>query len=231
MDPVTGAILAKAAGGIFGWLNNRNEAKNYEKAGNRAGDDALGAFNYLQGSPIGQQYLPGGGEAFSMAGSLLGAGGSASAGGLGAYKNYLNSVGYQHQMKSGQQAITGSAAARGLLGSGSTAKALTRYGQDISTQNFNNYLGHLMNLSGQGLQAGGMIGSAAMQGYSDRARYHYMGDTGSAATGAQGWDQLIGGLGGAYDSWRLGRTPSQPAATDPSDYYNWRFGGQAGQSA
>jgi hypothetical protein len=196
-------IAANILGGVAGWLSNRSKAKGYENAGNRAGETSLGAFNYLQGSPMGQQYLPMGGNAAEMQGNLLGLGDSGA--GNAAYKNYLGSIGYQSQLQSGQQAITGSAAARGLLGSGSTAKALTRYGQDLSKQSFNNYLGQLSGVAGQGLQAGGMIGNAAMAGYGNAARYQFAGGTGASDARAGGWEQLVGGLGGAYDAWQTGR--------------------------
>lgn len=57
-----------------------------------------------------------------------------------AFDNYLNSTGYKFQMKQGQDAIASSAAARGLLNSGATAKALTKFGQGTGSQYFNDYL-------------------------------------------------------------------------------------------
>ena len=46
--------------------------------------------------------------------------------------------GYQFRLSQGTQAITGNAAARGLLQSGATAQALTRYGQDLASQEYGN---------------------------------------------------------------------------------------------
>lgn len=66
-----------------------------------------------------------------------------------AFNNYLNSTGYQFQLGQGTSAITGSAAARGILNSGSTAKALTNYGQNLASTTFNNYLGQLGGLNSQ----------------------------------------------------------------------------------
>lgn len=88
-----------------------------------------------------------------------------------AFNNYLGSTGYQFQLDQGSRAITGSAAAKGMLNSGATAKALTRYGQDLGSSYFNNYLGQLGNLNsqqfntaGQGINATVSTGSAGTQG-------------------------------------------------------------------
>jgi hypothetical protein len=88
-----------------------------------------------------------------------------------AFNNYLNSTGYNFNMDQGTRAITGSAAARGLLNSGSTAKALTQYGQNLGSSYFNNYLGQVSNLNtqqsntaGQGINATVSAGSAGTQG-------------------------------------------------------------------
>lgn len=66
-----------------------------------------------------------------------------------AFNNYLGSTGYNFQMDQGQRAITGSAAAKGLLNSGGTAKALTTFGQGLGASYFNNYLGQLSGLNTQ----------------------------------------------------------------------------------
>lgn len=88
-----------------------------------------------------------------------------------AFNNYLNSTGYNFQMDQGSRAITGSAAARGLLNSGSTAKALTSYGQGLGSSYFNNYLSQLgkvndqqFNTAGQGINATVSAGSAGTAG-------------------------------------------------------------------
>lgn len=47
-------------------------------------------------------------------------------------------LGYAFRMSEGQKAIERSAAARGGLNSGATMKALTRFGQDTASSEFNN---------------------------------------------------------------------------------------------
>lgn len=87
------------------------------------------------------------------------------------FDNYLNSTGYKFQADQGTRAITGSAAARGLLNSGSTAKALTSYGQNLASTTFNNYLGNLsglntqqQNTSNAGTTAAQVVGQAGTSG-------------------------------------------------------------------
>ena len=91
--------------------------------------------------------------------ALLGQGGD-SAAASGAFNNYLNSSGYNFMLNSGSKAITNNAAAGGTLNSGATGKALTSFGQNLGTQYFNNYLGQLQGLVGNGNTAAGLISGA-----------------------------------------------------------------------
>lgn len=206
--PVGGAL----AGGVLGMLNARSQASAQQQAGQQAGQTAMGGFNYLAGSPIGTQYLPAGGAAIGQQQALLGIGGDPAAAAQ-AFQNYQNSTGFAGQMQAGQNAITGSRAAAGLLGSGSTLRALQAQGQQLGAQSFNNYLGQLGGVAGMGLQAGGMVGQAAQAGAGQAAGMQYGGAMGAADTRAAGWDQLLGGLGQAAEAYRNRRgAPAQPAA-------------------
>lgn len=59
--------------------------------------------------------------------------------------DYQTSPGYDFRMQQGEKAIQNSAAARGMLNSGSTLKALEQYGQDYGTNDYQTYLGNLQN--------------------------------------------------------------------------------------
>lgn len=74
-----------------------------------------------------------------------------------AFQSYENSTGHQFRLQTGSNALQTSAAARGLLKSGSTLKALDQYGQNLGTQDFQGYLG---NLAGQ--QQLGVNGSSTL---------------------------------------------------------------------
>lgn len=91
--------------------------------------------------------------------ALLGVGGDPAAQ-QQAFSNWKDSTGYQFGMDQGTQAITGSAAAKGLLNSGSTAKALNTFGQNYANTQYQNYLNPLQNLVNSGNQAGSTIGGA-----------------------------------------------------------------------
>ncbi len=91
----------------------------------------------------------------SLISKLLGVNGDAE----GGFNNFKNSIGYQHTFDEGQRAVTGSYAGRGLAQSGAAMKALQDRGQETAKSSFLAYLQSLLGLSGQGLQAGGLIGS------------------------------------------------------------------------
>lgn len=74
-----------------------------------------------------------------------------------AYQNFLDSTGYKTNLNSGVDAINSSQAAKGLLNSGATGKALTRFGQGLGASYFNNYIQQLMGASAQGIQAGSAV--------------------------------------------------------------------------
>ena len=115
------------------------------------------AYDYLKSSFGGS--VSNGTGANDLVASLLGVGGTPGAGaaGLDAFKN---SAGYQNVINGGTRDIEGNAAARGLLRSGSTGQALVNFGQQTANNYYNQYLQNLLGLSGQGMQAGGLIGSA-----------------------------------------------------------------------
>jgi hypothetical protein len=66
---------------------------------------------------------------------------------------FRNSTGYNFRVNEGQRAITNNAAVRGMLNSGATLKGLTRFGQDIGSQEFGNYLNTLLGQQSLGANA------------------------------------------------------------------------------
>lgn len=133
-------------------------------AGAKAGAKAdLTGFNYLSGSPQETGYIDNGGAANSAESQLLGLS-PATAGTQNGFSNYLSSSGYNFEKQQGQDAITGSAATKGILNSGAAAKALTSFGTNLASTGFNNYLGQLGNVSQQGQTALGQVGQAGTSG-------------------------------------------------------------------
>lgn len=80
-----------------------------------------------------------------------------------AFKNWQDSTGYQFGLNQGSQAITGNAAATGLLNSGATAKALNTYGQNYANTQYGNYTNQLQGLVNSGNQAAGVVEGAGQQ--------------------------------------------------------------------
>lgn len=116
--------------------------------------------------------------------ALLGLGGDTAAADQG-FQRFRDSSGYNFQMDQGSRAITGNAASRGLLNSGSTAKALQTFGQGMADQSFNSYLDNLLQYSNLGLQAGQVLGGAGQQ-------------TQSSGKSKKGLGGVVGGLGSMF---------------------------------
>lgn len=104
---------------------------------------------------------------FSPATAYAGQGGDAIAALLGGdatgFNNYKDATGFDFLSQQGSRGITGNAAAGGLLRSGSTAKSLVDYGNNMQNQYSQDYLKNLLGLSGLGMQAGGLISGAGQQ--------------------------------------------------------------------
>jgi len=96
--------------------------------------------------------------------------------------DFETSPGYDFRMSEGQKAIERSAAARGGLYSGGTAKALTRYAQGVASDEYNTYANRLAALAGVGQSATGST-SAAGQNASNTISNAY-GNMGNAQANA-----------------------------------------------
>lgn len=124
-----------------------------------------------------------GGGANSQIAAMLGLGGP-EAQNTG-FENWKNSTGYQFGMNQGMGAVTGGAASKGLLNSGGTLQALTKFGQDYASTKNNEYLTSLQGLVGNGLNAAGTVGNAGQVSNS----------SGSSSKGAGGFIGSLMGKG------------------------------------
>jgi hypothetical protein len=122
-------------------------------ATSHTGNQAYGALSDAFAPVMGQTAQSG-----DFISQLLGLKGDAGAN--DAFQKYLGSTGYQFNLNSGSNAITGNAAAKGLLNSGSTLKALSDYGQNTGASYFNNFLQQLLGLGKQGTDAGSLLAGA-----------------------------------------------------------------------
>lgn len=94
--------------------------------------------------------VQGGVNAFNTLNDTLGQG----------FDAYKKNAGYDFQLNQGDQAIAGTAAAKGLLNSGSTQKALARFQSGLGSTMYNNWLERLASAAGIGLGTGNTLTSA-----------------------------------------------------------------------
>lgn len=142
-----------------------------------------GVFNWAkdQSSP----FISGGSGAFGALGGILGLGGTAEQD--AAFKNYMNSTGYKFLLDSGAKAVTGSMAAKGLLKSGSTLKALTSFGQNLASTKTAEYMNSLLGMSQVGTNALAATTGAGVQTGANIAQTGAAG----AASKADAWGSLF----------------------------------------
>lgn len=166
-----GNIIGGIIGGIAGKIAAGKQAKGLRKAGERA----AGVLDPFSEAGV---------TANTAALQALGQGGPGTQDVQ--FQNFLNSTGFREQLRAGSEAITGNQAAAGLLNSGATLKRLTRFGQDLGQQSFQNFFGNLSSIAGRGLTAAG--GQAGILSGSGAA---------AADAAATGNEALITGFGRA----------------------------------
>lgn len=199
------SVLGAVAGPLIGAVGSLIGGHSASSAAGQAAQQSMTGYNYLTGKNGTQGYVDSGNNANNMQAQLLGAA-PLGAGTSNAFNNYLNSAGYKFQLGQGIDAINGSQAARGILNSGSTAKALESFGQGLAGQTFNNYLDQLGNVSQSGLTAAGQIGAAGTGGGASAAQATQnggvnMGNAFTTAGGVLGGAlSNVGGLGGQGNS-------------------------------
>lgn len=123
---------------------------------NQSSNQNYGAASSALGGTVGQT-----GTAASAIAALLGNGGTAAQ--QQGFNNYKNSSGYNFDLQQGSNAITGNAAANGLLNSGSTLKSLSNYGQNTANNFLQQYIQNQSGLAGLGISANNSINGAGQQ--------------------------------------------------------------------
>lgn len=113
--------------------------------------------------------------------------------------NYID-PGYQFRLNSGTNAINNNAAASNMLQSGDTLRALTEYGQDMGSQEYNNAFNRFLGegqfrqgLAGMGQNAATQGGELANQGAAQVAHISSQMDPGASD---RIWGKIASGMGG-----------------------------------
>jgi len=138
------------------------------------------------------------------------------------YGGFYASPGYQFRFDEGQRGINANRAASGSLQSGDAMRALTRYGQDYASNEFNTQLNQLFSVAGLGQTATGQ-GNALAGQYGAQVGQNNQNASNalqsSYGTQANAWGNALGNIGGiAAYNW-----PSSGGATGgqspPSDLW------------
>jgi hypothetical protein len=187
------SAIAGLGSAILGYSSAKKQAQAQTDAANRSADLAQQGYQYALANPNIQQAQSQGTEAGSQYGALLGLGGDTNAANS-AFQNYLNSSGYQFQQQKGMDSITGSAAAKGLLDSGSTLKALQSYGQGLGSSYFSNYMNRLQGVQQQGLNTSTGVANLASGAGAQAANAVQTGAANSTNLSANGTQALTSGL-------------------------------------
>lgn len=135
----------------MGLFKKPKPATQTSESGNHAWDAISGSMTPALG------YVTQGGN---MLANLLGVGSGGSGAQTGALENFANSGGMQFLRDQGNNQIDSNQSAKGLLKSGSTLKALDKYGQGLGSTYLSQYMDKLLGLSNLGLGAGGLMAQA-----------------------------------------------------------------------
>jgi len=128
------------------------------------------------------------------------------------YGGFYASPGYQFRFDEGQRGINANRAASGSLQSGDALRALTRYGQDYASNEFNTQLNQLFSVAGLGQTATGQ-GNALAGQYGAQVGQNNQ-NASNALQSSYGnqaaiWGNALQGVGGAGLDYFAGRgTPS-----------------------
>jgi hypothetical protein len=132
--------MGKIAQGVFGG----SRSKQSSSASNRAYDSLNTAFSPLYG----QATQGAKGLSDLLSGDSTG------------FDKYKDATGFDWAAEQGSRGITGNAAARGLLRSGSTGKSLVTFGNGIQDQFATNYMDKLLQQAQLGFNAGNLVSGA-----------------------------------------------------------------------
>lgn len=183
-----GNIVGSVVGSVIGAAGARSAAKAQSSAARYAADAQLQAAReanelqkriYEENVARQQPFLQTGTQFFNQLAAL-------QRGGPQAAQNFLQmDPGYGFRLSEGMKALERSAAARGGLLSGGAGRALTRYGQDVASQEYGAAYNRLAGLADVGPRAAGVM-SGLGQAYAGEAGRNLLAGGQAAAQGILG---------------------------------------------
>lgn len=230
------AAVGAVAGGVGSMIN----ASSGSKASSSAADAQVAAANRaadLQKQEYDQTrsdlapWRDTGGRAINYLGGILNVPGSTSVDPTNALRS---TPGYNWAMNQGVDARERSAAAKGGLLSTPEQKSLTTFGQGLADNTYQNYLNNLFNVSGSGLNAASMTGTAGTN-YANQAGQDYMAAGQAQAQGTlnaynaqqSGYNSLASGLGAGMSYLNSPGMKNYLNTLNPSGY-NTNYSGTSG---
>jgi len=202
---------ASLIGGAMSSSSAEDAAQTQADAANRAADLQYKAFKEQQATL--KPFLEAGYKGENRLLDLLGLSGNTNVQGYGSLaKNfsmadYQADPGYDFRLTEGIKALDRTAASRGGLLSGAALKGVTRYGQGLASEEYQNaynryqtnranILNPLQSLAGQGQTTANTLGNAS-QNYATNAGNAYMNAGNAAASGyvgsANAWNNALSG--------------------------------------
>jgi hypothetical protein len=216
------SAASSLAGGAIAGKASKKAARVQEEASKRA--DAAQERRYQEQLALQEPFRQGGLTAQDQIMQLLGIGGDKTAAGYGSLAKSFDELyggdkfqrdpGYQFRVDEGIKALDRSAAARGMLQSGSALKGITRFGQKEGSQEYQNAfnrfqiersarLNPLQSLMGSGQSATNvMTGAAGQRGQNEASNLYNAGQ--ARASGyigqANALNTALGQIGGIASS-------------------------------
>jgi hypothetical protein len=203
--PLIAAAGISAVGSLFSGITGGKGASKAAKtaAQSAAADRAQALQIYNTNMGLAQPSLDRGNAAGAQINALLGLGGGAGAA-QDALATFRNASGYQDTLSQGLNAVNTGYAARGALESGAAQKALAKYGANLASGTFGQYIN---TLQGQQAAGAGALGAATGAGNAYAAQSMTANNNASSAAanaalyGAQSQQQAIGGVANALGTY------------------------------
>lgn len=197
-----GNLFGAGAGALVNYLGNSSATGSLTSAEQNAIGTQQGLQGQLTGIYGGQRTLGSGADA--ALGAQLGLSGTPD------YAAFQNSPGFQGSLALGNQAITRAASANGSLYTPNMLNQLGQYDTTYASQNYNNYIGQLMQSAGLGAQGNsGLASGYTSSGNNISQLQQNQGNArASGALGTSGvasnllskvpWNSVANGIGGLF---------------------------------
>lgn len=192
---VAAAVGGSVVGGLINGAASRSAASQQSDAAQRAQEAQ--AAQYQQSRADLQPWVQSGSTANNKLSALMGLNGEDPTAQL------QSTPGYQFRLNEGLQGVNNSAAARGGLLSGGTMKALTKYGQDFASNEYQNQFNRLNTMSNAGQNsAAGQASQSQAFGNSSAQNYTNQGNATASGTlgNANAWSNALSGAVNGYQN-------------------------------